>query len=116
MAILCIPTLLNVLNVLSDRNTRNMIVHVAILFISLIIFLMLILFLRINTASGTLNAFIFVSQVITQPPFVREFIVALYLISLIFPLILITFYNLRNSKLKALYQHIVDRKSLKITH
>ena len=57
-----------------DLHVRNWILYVLISFGPLTIFLMLVVCLRINAASAPLNAFVFISQVITQPPFARGFI------------------------------------------
>ena len=56
---------------------RNCMIYVLISFGPLTLFLMLVVCLRINAASAPLNAFVFISQVITQPPFTRGFIDAL---------------------------------------
>ena len=53
---------------------RNWVLYVIISFGPLTLFLILIICLRINAASAPLNAFVFVSQVFTQPPFARGFI------------------------------------------
>ena len=53
---------------------RNWMLYIFISFGPLTLFLMLVVCLRINAASAPLNAFVFISQVITQPPFTRGFI------------------------------------------
>ena len=55
-------------------HIRNWVLYALISFGPLTLFLMLVVCLRINAASAPLNAFIFISQVITQPPFARGFI------------------------------------------
>ena len=56
---------------------RNWMLYFFISFGPLTLFLMLVVFLRINAASPPLNAFVFISQIITHPPFTRGFIDAL---------------------------------------
>ena len=56
---------------------RNWTLYFFISYGPLTLFLMLVIFLRINAASPPLNAFVFISQIITQPPFTRGFIDAL---------------------------------------
>ena len=53
---------------------RNWLLYVLISFGPLTLFLMLVVCLRINAASPPLNALVFISQIITQPPFTRGFI------------------------------------------
>ena len=60
-----------------NLHVRNWILYVLISFGSLTLFLMLVICLRINAASAPLNAFVFISQVITQPPFTRGFILTI---------------------------------------
>ncbi len=55
-------------------HARNWALYILISFGPLTVFLMLVVCLRINAASPPLNAFVFISQVITQPPFARGFI------------------------------------------
>ena len=50
---------------------RNWMLYFFISFGPLTLFLMLVVFLRINAASPPLNAFVFISQIITHPPFTR---------------------------------------------
>ena len=57
-----------------DLYAQNWTLYILISFVPLTIFLMLVICLRINAASAPLNAFVFISQVITQPPFARGFI------------------------------------------
>ena len=53
--------------------TRNWILYVVISFLPLTIFLILVVCLRISATSAPMNAFIFVSQIISLPPFERQF-------------------------------------------
>ena len=53
---------------------RNTVTYIAISFGPLTLFLVLVVCFRINAASAPMNAFIFISQVFTQPPFTRGFI------------------------------------------
>ena len=52
---------------------RNWVLYIVISFVPLTIFLILVLCLRISATSAPLNSFIFVSQIITLPPFERRF-------------------------------------------
>ena len=52
---------------------RNWVLYIAISFGPLTVFLILVLCLRINAASAPMNSFIFVSQIISLPPFERQF-------------------------------------------
>ena len=52
---------------------RNWILYIVISFGPLTLFLILVVCLRISATSAPLNSFIFVSQIITLPPFEREF-------------------------------------------
>ena len=53
---------------------RNWVSYIVISFGPLTLFLILVVCLRINAASAPMNTFVFISQVITQPPFARGFI------------------------------------------
>ena len=56
------------------RNyARNWVLYIVISFGPLTLFLILVVCLRISATSAPLNSFIFVSQIITLPPFEREF-------------------------------------------
>lgn len=57
-----------------NLHAQNWILYVLISFGPLTIFLLLVVCLRINAASVPLNAFVFISRVITQPPFASGFI------------------------------------------
>ena len=57
-----------------NLHAQNWILYVLISFGPLTIFLLLVVCLRINAALAPLNAFVFISQVITQPPFASGFI------------------------------------------
>ncbi len=57
-----------------NLHARNWVLYSFISFVPLTLFLMLVVCLRINAASAPLNALVFISQVITQPPFTRGFI------------------------------------------
>ena len=59
---------------LPNHYARNWVVYFFISFGPLTLFLMVVVCLRINVASAPLNAFVFIGQVITQPPFTRGFI------------------------------------------
>ena len=52
---------------------RNWILYIVISFGPLTLFLILVVCLRISATSAPFNSFIFVSQIITLPPFKREF-------------------------------------------
>ncbi len=52
---------------------RNWVLYIVISFVPLTIFLILVLCLRISATSAPMNSFIFVSQIITPPPFERQF-------------------------------------------
>ena len=56
---------------------RNWTIYFFISFGPLTLFLIFVVCLRINAASPPLNAFVFISQIITQPPFTRGFIDAI---------------------------------------
>ena len=60
-----------------NLHARNWVLFVLISFVPLTAFLMLVVCLRINAASAPLNAFVFISQVISQPPFTRGFILTI---------------------------------------
>ena len=51
--------------------TRNWVLYVVVSYVPLTVFLTLVFCLKINAASAPLNAFVFISQVFTQPPFTR---------------------------------------------
>ena len=56
-----------------SKYTRNWIFYVIISYGPLTVFLVLVICLRISATSAPMNAFIFVSQIISQPPFQRGF-------------------------------------------
>ena len=56
-----------------SKYTRNWIFYVIISYGQLTVFLVLVICLRISATSAPMNAFIFVSQIISQPPFQRGF-------------------------------------------
>ncbi len=53
--------------------TMNWVLYIIVSFVPLTIFLTLVLCLRISATSAPMNSFIFVSQIITLPPFERQF-------------------------------------------
>ena len=57
-----------------DHYARYWVLYVVVSFVPLTVFLMIVVCLRINAASAPLNAFVFISQIFTQPPFTRGFI------------------------------------------
>ena len=57
-----------------SNYTRNWIFYIAISYGPLTVFLVLVICLRISATSAPMNAFIFVSQIISHPPFQRGFI------------------------------------------
>ncbi len=57
-----------------DRYSPNWALYVFLSFGPLTVLLMIIVCLRVNAASAPLNAFVFISQVITQPPLTRGFV------------------------------------------
>ena len=57
-----------------ELYTRNWVLYVVVSYVPLTVFLILVVCLKINAASAPLNAFVFISQVFTQPPFTRGFI------------------------------------------
>ena len=61
----------------SNDYAQSWLKYVAISFGPLTLFLILVICLRINAASASMNAFIFVSQVISQPPLTRGFVDAI---------------------------------------
>ena len=54
-------------------HVRNWLLYVVISYVPLTVFLMLVVCLRISATSAPMNAFIFISQIITNPPFERGF-------------------------------------------
>ena len=56
-----------------QHYTRNWALYVVITFIPLTAFLILVVCFRISATSAPMNAFIFVSQIISLPPFERQF-------------------------------------------
>ena len=56
-----------------SHHVRNWMLYIIISFGPLTVFLILVVCLRINATSASMNAFIFVSQIISHPPFQRGF-------------------------------------------
>ena len=54
-------------------HVRNWLLYVVISYVPLTVFLMLVVCLRISVTSAPMNAFIFISQIISHPPFLRGF-------------------------------------------
>ena len=56
-----------------QHYARNWVLYVFLSFVPLTIFLILVVCLRISATSAPMNSFIFVCQIITLPPFERQF-------------------------------------------
>ena len=55
------------------NHVRNWLLYVVISYVPLTVFLILVVCLRISATSAPMNAFIFISQIISHPPFLRGF-------------------------------------------
>ena len=54
-------------------HVRNWLLYLIISYVPLTVFLILVVCLRISVTSAPMNVFIFISQIITHPPFLRGF-------------------------------------------
>ena len=56
-----------------NHYARNWLLYLVISYVPLTVFLALVICLRISATSAPMNAFIFISQIVTHPPFLRGF-------------------------------------------